>query len=533
MKKVLVYWGVGKICEACLEQYADVIPEFFIDIYSQKKYFHKKAVKRPDEIDNWDDYYIVIVIKKSKDAEKILENKGLHKGKDYLDYRNFYSLAKPSPTESIEQIYEYKKKIVNIKPIILFWPTDLIRNAKCFSLFIKEYVAKRKPCKVILFSLGAVTTNASQSKKYDCTVFDISNICWKNSLKENKDQKSLIDANGLSEEEKKWIQELEERKLSFDGQKAMEYSQELYCYFRKAIQILCPSKIIIWGNWSRESYILGHLAEVYGIEHGYMEHGWIPGTNQFDPRGIAGQGEYAVNPDVLKSIPVNETDLGAVQQIKKYIIHTQLDTSIFYETRLDNLELEKLDSSKKTVFLIGMGETSMEINPYSEYWKRYVSDIYFSVNDVLEDLIRFCSDNDLNLIFKPHPGEQQLDSKRGHDGLIYVKDTPIDRLIQISDVAVSIASAVDYKVLIYGKPLVQVGITGLKGKGCTYEILKREDLGEAINKALRYRMTEEQQKNYDIFLARLLKKYLWDDKSEKKIQYGLTLDNDFFDIKYK
>lgn len=81
MKKVLVYWGVGKICEACLEQYADVIPEFFIDIYSQKKYFHKKAVKRPDEIDNWDDYYIVIVIKKSKDAEKILENKGLHKGK--------------------------------------------------------------------------------------------------------------------------------------------------------------------------------------------------------------------------------------------------------------------------------------------------------------------------------------------------------------------------------------------------------------------------------------------------------------------
>ena len=40
-------------------------------------------------------------------------------------------------------------------------------------------------------------------------------------------------------------------------------------------------------------------------------------------------------------------------------------------------------------------------------------------------------------------------------------------------------------------------------------------------------MTMEQKRNYDQFLARLLKKYLWDDMSEKEISYGLTLDTDF------
>ena len=170
----------------------------------------------------------------------------------------------------------------------------------------------------------------------------------------------------------------------------------------------------------------------------------------------------------------------------------------------------------------------MEMNPYSRYWRQYISSIYLSVKEVLDDLLEICTENKLNLIFKPHPGNTILNlNEDDYNRMIYVKDMSIDRLIQISDVVVSIASAVDYKVLMYEKPLVQVGITGLRGKKCSYEVARREDLGKEISMALRHGMTMEQKRNYDQFLARLLKKYLWDDMSEKEISYGLTLDTDF------
>lgn len=50
MEKGIVYWGIGRICKACLEQHVDIIPEFFIDSYSDRKLFCEKQVRHPDEV---------------------------------------------------------------------------------------------------------------------------------------------------------------------------------------------------------------------------------------------------------------------------------------------------------------------------------------------------------------------------------------------------------------------------------------------------------------------------------------------------
>ena len=133
------------------------------------------------------------------------------------------------------------------------------------------------------------------------------------------------------------------------------------------------------------------------------------------------------------------------------------------------------------------------------------------------------------LIFKPHPGEPVPELKCGLEDVIIVRSMEIDRLICLADVAVSIASAVDYKVLIYGKPLVQLGITGLLGKGCTYTVSKKEMLEEQIHLALKNGMTKEQTENYNRLLQILLQRYLWDDMSDRNIRYGLSVERDFLE----
>ena len=103
----------------------------------------------------------------------------------------------------------------------------------------------------------------------------------------------------------------------------------------------------------------------------------------------------------------------------------------------------------------------------------------------------------------------------------------IDKLIKLADVVVSIASSVDYKTLIYGKPLVQLGIHTLLGKGCTYVVLEKGMLEKQICLALENGMTEEQIEKFDRLLQILLQKYLWDDLSDRSLRYGRSTDEDF------
>ncbi len=525
MKKI-VFWGSGKIGVWCLGQHADIVPLFLIDSFSEQKMVCGKEVKHPDEIEDWTLYYIVITTKKYQEIETILQGKGLHKNSDYSWYQDFFSCHRPRIEENMDLIRMYAKQCDGaLRPIMLVIPTANMRNQKSFFTFLKEYIRRRKPRKVVVFTQLEVISREKFAQKFDCQVINMPDIFGRDKLEYEMD---FPFADNLSARECEWLEHLGKRKVSSNEQESLKYSEALYCYYRAVIIVLKPCKILIWGNWTRESYILGHLADIYGIKHGYMEHGWIPGTTQFDPQGIAGQGIYAVKPDVLDEIVITQKEIMEIQKIKRYVIEKQLDTRVFRKTEADEKELKKIDSPKKTIFLIGMDEAGMGMNHQDSYWKRYISNVYESVQEVLIDLIKICDSNNLNLIFKPHPGNK-IQNIPGDDlnKVVYVKDASIDELIQISDVMVSIASAVDYKVLMYGKPLIQVGETGLKGKGCSYEVTSRGHMESAVLNALVAGMTAEQIRNYDQFLAKLLKRYLWDDMSEKEIAYGLTLDTDF------
>lgn len=178
-----------------------------------------------------------------------------------------------------------------------------------------------------------------------------------------------------------------------------------------------------------------------------------------------------------------------------------------------------------------MGDSSMGINPESDYWKQYVSSFFSSTQEAVSFVAEICRRNEWNFVFKPHPSPANKDGlaqdKLG-DTIIQVKYTEIDRLIELSDVVISIASAVNYKVLIYGKPLVQLGHTTLSQKGCCYEIQSIDEIEAQLRNALENGMTEVQNENFEFHMEQLLENYLWDDLSNRALRYGLSLETDFF-----
>lgn len=529
--KEIVYWGTGNICEYCLEEYPDIIPSFFIASSPEKNIFKGKAVKGPDEVSDWRQYYIVIAIKSDKvktEIQKYLEEKGLRKNEDFCTYIEAFSCANPEIKTSIDSIYTYMHKhpeVVN--PIMLVVPVVGVRRNKDYIRFLSTYIKKRGSNRCIVFSNLQVITSEMASDKLGCPVFyvpDTNNIMRGDDIDLNIARQIKVK---IPAEEINWLEKMEDRKLSPDKEKSFCESIETYYYYNSVIELVKPSKLIIWGNWTRDSYILGHLAGNYEIPHGYMEHGWLPGTYQVDPRGIGGQSEYAVNPQIFDKLEVKE--LYDIEQIKQYIIDLKLDTRTFINTEEDNASLLRIKENRKTVFLVGMDDFGMQMNPKNDYWKKHISNVVESTEQALFLLSQICKKNKWNLIFKPHPTNPVKNWSQKLEDVILVRDMEIGRLIELADIVVSIASAVDYKVLIYGKALVQLGITGLLGKGCTYIVNEGQLLEEQLILALSKGMSQKQKDRFNHMLQILLQKYLWDDMSERSQRYGLTVEQDFLE----
>ncbi|MCI8708993.1 MAG: hypothetical protein HFG98_05550 [Dorea sp.] len=526
VKKEIVCWGIGRICRNCLVNYPEVNPSFFIDSYAACKIFEGKTVKSPKEIDDWTKYYIIITIKSKKakaEIEEFLIEKGLHKEQDFCTYDHFFTCQSITVEKSMHLVEKYINEHPEMmSPILLRIPVTGIRNDKAYSRFISKYIKKRGSAKCVILSVVQGEISEEFPTKFGCSVLRMPNsfMNQEDISGNNEEIESL-----LAPEEMKWLEETRRRKLSDDKEEELHVSIKLYYYYKIILKQLKPSKIIFWSNWNIESYIVGHLADAYNIPCGFMEYGWLPGTYQVDPRGIAGQSEYAVNPRMFETLEV--TNIYDVKKIKQYIIDCKMDTRTFADTEEDNAALLRLDQNKKNIFLVGMDDHGMRMNPQNEYWKKYVSNVVESTEETLILLAELCKRNNWNLIFKPHPGNRAYHYETDFENIILVRDMKIDKLIKLADVVVSIASSVDYKTLIYGKPLVQLGIHTLLGKGCTYVVLEKGMLEKQICLALENGMTEEQIEKFDRLLQILLQKYLWDDLSDRSLRYGRSTDEDF------
>lgn len=516
MKK-LVYWGIGRIGKKCMEYFDDKHPQFLIDSHCTDKEYKGIPIYNPRDIKNWNELYIVITIADSALIKEFLTQKKLVEGADFQEFRDFFDIRNEKAEENIERLRNTVKKNRDLRNrTLIFAMPFTIRQSDILINFLRKY-ANTEKC-ILVHDLGFISEKKA-SEQLGFPAFRAAKMSnWNIRDKENcKDD--VLEITDLNTEEKTWIESLNCRKhISNETENLINMQQE-YQYLKTIIAIFKPRNMIIWGCWAYNSYMLGHICKMSRIPCGYMEHGWIPGTYQFDPIGIAGQSRCAgqLNPEI-------DFDGLKIKRIKKYIVDNMLDSGEFQFSPSDEEQIRSIDRSKKIVFLVGMDDLGMGINPVSDYWKEFVSSVVSSTGEAFEYIKKICLKHNWNFIFKPHPGNDAY-MYEPNDCIFH--DIQIDRLIKIADVIVSISSAVNYKTLLYGKPLVQIGTTCLSRKNCCYETASKEQIEENLVAALENGMTNQQIYNFDTHLAMLLDNYLWDDLSERSIRYGLTFDRDF------
>ena len=520
----VVYWGIGEICKNCLRHHPEVNPLFFIDSFSSLSEMDGKKVVKPDDINEWKKYYIVIAVDESVSIKKYLMEIGLEDGEDFSCYRPFFGLEYANPDEDELKIKKIKNDLMGDKKTLLmilcaFVGRQSVQLQKFFNSYISEHCDEYNI--IVSANLGSLDEK-NASEIMGCTVLDMPMI-----ISDTKSFQKYREY--ITDEENIYIDQILFRKkynLS-ESKKIREINK--FIRYKYYIDMINPDKVLCWGSWGSDIYYVQYLCKKNNIQYRVMEHGSIPGTVMIDPQGIMGQSVYGKSNSILKSLNPTRDYFEKYVRIRDYVTYHQLDTRFFKTTKQDEEQLSRLDKSKKTVFLVGMDEAGMSINSNSEYWNEYVSGTYSSMDEALNHIFDICKKKNLNMIYKPHPGNHITDKSLISDGLVYVEEMSVDKLILESDVVLSMSSAVEFKALMYKKALIQIGYSSLWGKNCTYCLENMENLETILDEALSNGFTKEQENEYAIFIDRLLNKYFWDDMTDRDVQYGLPISKDFFE----
>lgn len=531
MKENLVVWGTGNICKTCLIWNKQFNPDFYIDRNWQKKEFYGKKVLHPDEISDWDKLFIIIAVLDGHDIKQFLKAMGLMEKEDFIDFKDFFSEI----TDAFTALVELKERLTSFprSSIDLFIVAPIFtarQNTLLLNLF-KQYLDANPSLFTVIQAPLRVLKKEMASDYLNTIVFDEPLLCEFDSKNTDKDDvfcKYKDFHIELNEEEECWIEQLETRKYS--SPKDVYLCRVLLMYTKELLAILNTNRIIIWGGWSRYSYMLQYVAEKYHIDYGFMEYGWIPGTVQFDTRGIAGQSKYAHESIKLCQLSSGTKRWSEISDVVQFVCREKFDSYISEGVIDEQKEVEKCKNGKTALF-IGMSVSGTGIVPGTKYWKENISSVYDSLEEAVIDAAEVCFKNHILMIFKPHPDmiiSSDFENKLILHHVLIIKKLPIDLLIMESDIAISMASAVDYKVLMYAKPLVKIGHTVMNKKGCTYEVECRGQLENNILMALKYGQTEKQKTCFFSLLDFLLQNQLWDDLSDRQKRYGKSLCEDFF-----
>ena len=187
----------------------------------------------------------------------------------------------------------------------------------------------------------------------------------------------------------------------------------------------------------------------------------------------------------------------------------------------------QLKPNRPIVVFYTMFDYECFLVPWTDKNKKERSPIFSSSLDATKLLMEMSEKNDWNLIIKYHPIFRiyQRKLEYGQHHAIILEDFNVNDLLDISDVTVTLYSQISFESLIRGKPVVLLGYNQMKGQGCAYECYDKEKIESTIIKALEQGYTERQRNKFELLSTRMMKKYMYDDLSERDIRWGLSIED--------
>ncbi len=330
-------------------------------------------------------------------------------------------------------------------------------------------------------------------------------------------------------EQKQYLREAAEnlRKRHFNMRE--DYIQyfviQSYYYLCKVIEILHVDCVVLWNQFFAFHHIFEGICKEKEIKCMYFEFGVIPGTYAVETTGQMGESYPALEYRRFRELKVIGEDLRKAKEICQYIKSNRINRKVQPKQDISKILNKKLKKGVPTIFFAGQNDFESGLCPYTEHTKRYHSPIFQSSDEAVRYLAKLAKKNGWNLIYKMHPLVSKfcLPSKLPRN-VVMLNNANINDLIEKADLTITVLSQTGYVALFNEKPVLMLGYTQLRGKGCNYEAFELEKVEQEIKTALENGFTEKQKDNFIMHVAQITKYYVFDDEwFDKAISYGKTI----------
>lgn len=300
----------------------------------------------------------------------------------------------------------------------------------------------------------------------------------------------------------------------------------LYRYYIEFLDHFKPEIVILWCEFYAGHSFLKNICEEKGINILYMEFGALPGTFALEQNGQMGESLVSIDYEKFRNKYVNDFEIENAKSVLSYLKESKLNRRTQVKTDILKKFKENYIPNRPIIVYFGQNDYEAGIKPYTERSKEFHSPFFASSDDAAVYIERLCKKNKWNFIYKPHQMMVRVGECLEHqfsDKTTWVGDSDINELIDIADVCITIVSQCAYISLIREKPIMTLGYTQLRGKGCAYEIESKTQIESTINKIIAEGYTDKQKKNFQIHVAQMLKYYLFDDM-QKEVEFGQPIE---------
>lgn len=108
--KEIVIWGTGNDSNFFSERFTRLLPKFYIDTYKGGTRFRNLDVKSPEEVKDWNAYFVIVAVYRDQDIRDYLDKQGLAEGKDYVNANAILNLPSELLRATIFDEHSYELK---------------------------------------------------------------------------------------------------------------------------------------------------------------------------------------------------------------------------------------------------------------------------------------------------------------------------------------------------------------------------------------------------------------------------------------
>ncbi len=554
--KNLVIWGADREVAAFLKRRPDLQPEYLISLDKRQhgKKLGKYLIRYPSRREIYVGKRIIVGSAGYEETAKRLQQEGLLEGRDFVPSRSMEQSKRlndfdfeAAMRKSLGWIAQRKKDYF-AKPILLArWtnPASVLAN---LPYFFKRWGEFRDGGQMILAQelSDFITPNIEgfysllpihlpfffdwdyfpRSYNYYLSGMEFAKgkaFCWsEDSYAETCDLVAKDDILASA------AQNIRGKSPTMAEGYEFYVARYVYEYFNELLQMIQPSKIYLWNEFVATHRIAKYSADQCGVKTAYMEFGNLPGTFQMDEKGQMGESWPALRSREFLSLHVSEKDIEEARQMCRMLSFTEENRRKQPANDMWQTLWKRIDLSRPILLYAGQNDYNAGMYPYDDRARMFHSPIFQSSDEAASFLAGVCEKNNWNLIYKLHPmiWKQLKESGRKPEcsgNVILLPQGDINKIIDWCDAVVTILSTASYVALVRKKPVVMLGYTQLKDKGCTYQAFDRDSVESALKAALSGGFTAAQQCAFYQHVAQLRKYYLYDDGKDKKMPCGQCL----------